>query len=81
MTPQEWLNSDRDYATGIEILRSRIKNQGMLRMMMKGPSKWSVEKMNYEMEKLCGSAGAAEQPSQPENATLKKKRKQRRKNQ
>jgi hypothetical protein len=58
MTPQQWLQSERDYETGRQLYQVLGDNAVLQRTFSSGPSKYNTEALVWEMQKLV-KAGVA----------------------
>lgn len=54
MTAQEWLSSDRDFNTGVEIYNQLGTNSNIKRLFRRGKSPYTFNKLVYELECLAG---------------------------
>jgi thymidylate synthase ThyX len=63
-----WLNSSRDYWTGLEIYKSISKNSYLISLMERGPNSYTTEKLLKELTEAAGTvAKIAEENYQKED--------------
>lgn len=55
MTPQQWLNSDRDYKRGVEVYNAHGTNINLKRLFARPYSRYSHEKLIYELMQIANN--------------------------
>jgi hypothetical protein len=69
MTAKEWLESEREYNTGVEIYAASDRpNQVLVQRFRKQQTNWTVEKLAYELEKVAGNQDPIDVPITPPTA-------------